>query len=80
MKGVIVEVDLYYKIRTLHEDGESIRAISRRLAVSRLAVKKYCQGNTHPDVRKRITGNLMSLLMMSETFLLIVLMKTMSRS
>lgn len=30
---MIVEVDLYYKIR-------SIRAISRRLAVSRLAVKK----------------------------------------
>lgn len=46
MKGVIVEVDLYYKIRTLHEDGESIRAISRSLAVSRLAVKKYCRQYT----------------------------------
>ena len=52
MKGVIVEVDLYYKIRTLYNEGESIRSIPRRLGVSRQTVKKYCEGNTHPDVRK----------------------------
>lgn len=52
MKGVIIEVDLYYRIRTLYNEGESIRSISRRLGVSRQTVKKYCEGNTHPDVRK----------------------------
>ena len=55
MKGVIVEVDLYYKIRTLYNEGESIRSISRRLGISRQTVKKYCEGNTHPDVRKSYT-------------------------
>lgn len=49
---MIVEVDLYYRIRTLYNEGESIRSISRRLGVSRQTVKKYCEGNTHPDVRK----------------------------
>jgi len=52
MKGVIVEVDLYYQIRTLYNEGESIRSIARRLNISRPTVKKYCEGNTHPDVRK----------------------------
>ncbi|MHB8129142.1 MAG: helix-turn-helix domain-containing protein [Mobilitalea sp.] len=52
MKGVIVEVDLYYQIRTLYNEGESIRSIARRLSISRPTVKKYCEGNTHPDVRK----------------------------
>lgn len=49
---MIIEVDLYYRIRTLYNEGESIRSISRRLGVSRQTVKKYCEGNTHPDVRK----------------------------
>ena len=52
---MIVEVDLYYKIRTLYNEGESIRSISRRLGISRQTVKKYCEGNTHPDVRKSYT-------------------------
>ena len=55
MKGVIVEVDLYYRIRALYNEGESIRSISRRLGISRQTVKKYCEGNTHPDVRKAYT-------------------------
>ena len=49
---MIVEVDLYSKIRTLYTEGESIRSIAKRLGVSRQTVKKYCEGNTHPDVRK----------------------------
>ena len=55
MKGVIVEVDLYYQIRSLHNKGESIRSIARRLGISRPTVKKYCDGNTHPDIRKPYT-------------------------
>lgn len=49
---MIVEMDLYYKIRTLYNEGESQRSIASRLGVSRQTVKKYCEGNTHPDVRK----------------------------
>ena len=41
MKGVIFEVDLYYQIRILYNEGESIRSIARRLNVSRPTVKKY---------------------------------------
>lgn len=52
MKGVIIEMDLYSKIRLLYSEGESIRSIATRLGVSRQTVKKYCEGNTHPDVRK----------------------------
>lgn len=49
---MIVEVDLYHQIRTRYIDGESIRSIARSLGISRQTVKKYCEGNTHPDVRK----------------------------
>lgn len=49
---MVIEVDLYYRIRTLYNEGESIRSIARRLGISRQTVKKYCEGNTHPDVRK----------------------------
>jgi transposase len=52
MNGVIIEVDLYSKIRLFYSEGESIRSIATRLDVSRQTVKKYCEGNTHPDVRK----------------------------
>lgn len=52
---MIIEVDLYYRIRTLYNEGESMRSISRRLGISRQTVKKYCEGNTHPDVRKSYT-------------------------
>ena len=49
---MIIEVDLYSKIRLFYSEGESIRSIATRLDVSRQTVKKYCEGNTHPDVRK----------------------------
>lgn len=49
---MIIEVDIYEKIRSLYEEGESQRAIAARLGISRQTVKKYCQGDTHPDVRK----------------------------
>lgn len=49
---MIIEVDVYSQIRTRYNNGESIRSISRSLGISRQTVKKYCEGNTHPDVRK----------------------------
>lgn len=52
---MIIEVDLYSKIRTLYTEGESMRSIATRLGISRQTVKKYCEGNTHPDVRKAYT-------------------------
>jgi transposase len=52
MKGVIIEVDMYSAIRTRFSDGESIRSIAKSLGISRQTVKKYCEGSTHPEVRK----------------------------
>ena len=52
MKGVIIGVDTYSAIRTRYSDGESIRSIAKDLGVSRQTVKKYCEGATHPKVRK----------------------------
>jgi transposase len=52
MKGVIIEMDMYSAIRLRYSDGESIRSIANSLGISRQTVKKYCEGNTHPDVRK----------------------------
>lgn len=52
MKGVIIGVDLYSAIRTRYTDGESIRSIARSLGISRQTVKKYCEGSTHPEIRK----------------------------
>lgn len=52
---MIIEVDLYSKIRTLYTEGESMRSIATRLGISHQTVKKYCEGNTHPDVRKVYT-------------------------
>lgn len=49
---MIVEMDLYYQIRSRFNNGESIRSISRALGISRQTVKKYCRGDTHTDVRK----------------------------
>ena len=49
---MVVEMDLYYRIRALYNEGESQRSIAKRLGISRQTVKKYCEGNTHPDVRK----------------------------
>jgi transposase len=52
MKGVIIEVDIYSSIRIRYSDGESIRSIAKSLEISRQTVKKYCEGSTHPEVRK----------------------------
>jgi len=49
---VIIEVDIYSAIRTRYSDGESIRSIAKDLSISRQTVKKYCEGATHPEVRK----------------------------
>ena len=49
---MIIEVDTYSAIRLRYIKGESIRSISQSLGISRQTVKKYCEGNTHPDVRK----------------------------
>ena len=49
---MIVEMDLYYQIRSRFNDGESIRSIARHLGISRQTVKKYCRGDTHPNERK----------------------------
>ena len=49
---MIVEMDMYQSIRTYFNEGKSIRWIARVLGISRQTVRKYCEGNTHPDVRK----------------------------
>ena len=49
---MIIEVDMYQLIRTYYNSGKSIRWIARTLGIARQTVKKYCEGNTHPDVRK----------------------------
>ena len=45
-------MDTYQSIRTYFNDGKSIRWIARTLGISRQTVRKYCEGNTHPEVRK----------------------------
>jgi len=49
---VIIEMDIYSSIRRRYENGESIRCIASSLGISRQTVKKYCEGDTHPEVRK----------------------------
>lgn len=49
---MIIEVDIYSAIRTRYINGESIRSIAKSLNISRQTVTKYCEGDTHPDVRK----------------------------
>jgi len=49
---VIIEVDIYSKIRTLYEEGKSQRSIAKHLGIARQTVSKYCKGSTHPNVRK----------------------------
>lgn len=45
-------MSLYSQIREAYISGESQRSIARRLKVSRQTVKKYCEGETMPGVRK----------------------------
>ena len=49
---MIIEVDMYYQIRSFYNEGKSIRWIAKALGISRQTVRKYCEGDTHPDVRK----------------------------
>ncbi len=52
-----IEVEMYEKIRYLHEhEGYSQRAIARMLDVSRNTVKKYCDGSQVPWERQGISG------------------------
>jgi transposase len=54
---MIIEVDLYEKIRTLHvHDKKSQREIARLLGISRTTVKKYCDGSNVPWERKGASG------------------------
>jgi len=54
---VPIEVELYEKIRHLHEhEGKSQRAISKMLGVSRNTVKKYCDGSHVPWERQGLSG------------------------
>ncbi len=54
---MIIEVDIYEKIRYLHEqEGHSQRAIARILGVSRNTVKKYYEGTQVPWERQGISG------------------------
>lgn len=46
---MIIDVDLYQKIREMHTvHNMSQRAIARTLGISRNKVKKYCKGDTVP--------------------------------
>lgn len=47
-----VEMDMYYLIRSHHNDGMSIRTIAKTLGISRQTVTKYCDGTTIPGNRK----------------------------
>lgn len=56
-KVLIIEMDMYSEIRTRYSNGESIRSIAARLGIARQTVKKYCEGGTHPEVRKEYHRN-----------------------
>lgn len=49
---MIIEMDMYSEIRMRYSNGESIRSIAARLGIARQTVKKYCEGATHPQIRK----------------------------
>ncbi len=52
-----IEVDLYQKIRHLHEHEKmSQRAIAKMLGVSRNTVKRYCSGEKVPWARQGVSG------------------------
>ena len=49
---MVVGMSLYSQIREAYISGESQRSIAKRLGVSRPTVKRYCEGETMPGVRK----------------------------
>lgn len=54
---MIIEVEMYQKIRELYEhEKKSQREIARLLGISRTTVKKYCDGSHVPWERKGTSG------------------------
>ena len=49
---MVVGMSLYSQIREAYVFGESQRSIAKRLGISRQTVKKYCEGETMPGIRK----------------------------
>lgn len=49
---MIIELDMYSEIRSRCSNGEFVRGIANGLKISRQTVEKYCEGSTHPEVRK----------------------------
>jgi transposase len=47
-----IDWDTYREIRHLFLEGQSMRAISKQLHISRKTVRKYCQGGVLPNKRK----------------------------
>ena len=45
-------MNLYYGIRTLYNEGEFQQSIAKCIGILRQTVKKYCEGNTHLNVRR----------------------------
>jgi transposase len=54
---MIIEVDMYEKIRQLHvHECKSQREIAKLLKISRITVKKYCEGSQVPWERSGTSG------------------------
>ena len=49
---MVVGMSLYSQIREAYTSGESQRSIAKRLGISRQTVKKDCEGEIMPGVRK----------------------------
>lgn len=49
---MVVGMELYSAIREAYISGESQRSIAERLGISRQTVKKYCEGQIIPGIRK----------------------------
>jgi len=49
---VKIEMEMYKDIRQSYINGESQRHIASRLGISRKTVKRYCNGDNYPSVRK----------------------------
>ena len=49
---MVIEVDMYKDIKQSFINREFQRDIAKRLGIARQTVKKYCEGYSHPAVRK----------------------------
>ena len=52
LESMGIELELYGRIRRLHNEGHSQRHIARSLSCSRKIVKKYCQGEILHDAKR----------------------------